>query len=186
VFRKLLALAEAEDDHLEPVVIEQRAAQDALVGWLMSGSGENAMMSLAFFGKPLLREESKKMNVTTARKSFEDVTEQTLEEVFADDSLRGEFIILSADDAMILQAGGEGEGPYVLEYREERNQFQALAQLTKHEVKEAFLDCLRGGSEWRTKRQWKPLPIKKGCFKQAAALLLFLGVVAMLLVRIGP
>ena len=34
VFGKFLALAEAEDDHLEPVIVEQGAAQDALVGRL--------------------------------------------------------------------------------------------------------------------------------------------------------
>jgi hypothetical protein len=34
VFRKLLSLGEAKEDRLEPVVIENGAAQDALVGWL--------------------------------------------------------------------------------------------------------------------------------------------------------
>jgi hypothetical protein len=34
VFGKLLALRKAEGDRLEPVVVEQGAAQDALVRWL--------------------------------------------------------------------------------------------------------------------------------------------------------
>jgi hypothetical protein len=55
--------------------------------------------------------------------------------------------------------------------------------LTKQEVKEAFINYLRGGSEWRSKRQWGQVPITKGCFKQATALFLLLGVLALLLTR---
>jgi hypothetical protein len=119
------------------------------------------------------------MNLTMARHKSSDVTEQTFEEVFADDSLRGEFIILEADADTFLQAGGEGNGPYTLEYKEAGKQFQAVGELTKQEVKEAFLDYLQGGTGWRTKHEWKALASRKGCFKQATAVLLgLLGVVA--------
>lgn len=131
------------------------------------------------------------MNLKTAGQWSGDcpgeVTSQTLEEVFADDLRRGEFIILEANENTFLQASGEGDGPYVLEYKEAGKQFQALDQLTKNEVEKAFLDYLRGGSQWRTMRQWKELPEKKGCFKQGATLLLLLCVAALLLIRfIGP
>ena len=43
------------------------------------------------------------------------VSPQTLEDVFADDARRGEFIIREADQNTFLQASGEGDGPYVLE-----------------------------------------------------------------------
>jgi hypothetical protein len=119
------------------------------------------------------------MNLTTARHKASDVTEQIFEEVFADESLRGEFIILEADADTFLQAGGEGDGPYTLEYKEAGKQFRAVGELTKHEVKEAFLDYLRGSSGWRTRHEWKELASRKGCFKQATAVLLrLLGVVA--------
>ena len=119
------------------------------------------------------------MNLTTARQRFADVTEQTIEEVFFDDSLRGEFVILEADENTFLQAGGEGDGPYTLEYKEPGKQFRCVRPLTKQEVKEAFLDYLRGGSAWRTQREWKELAARKGCFKRAAVLIIMLlGVVA--------
>jgi hypothetical protein len=131
------------------------------------------------------------MKLTTAGKwpGAGDVSPQTLEDVFADDARRGEFVILEADQSTFLQASGEEDGPYVLEYREAGEQFQAVGQLTKQEVKEAFLGYLQGGSEWRTKKEWSQLPIRKGCFKQAALLLLLavacLGV-ALLVLHSAP
>jgi hypothetical protein len=121
------------------------------------------------------------MNLTTARQRFADVTEQTIEEVFFDDSLRGEFAILAADENTFLQAGGEGDGPYTLEYKEAGKQFQGVRPLMKQEVKEAFVDYFRGGSGWRTKNEWKEAALQKGCLKQGAMLLLLLGVIAWIL-----
>jgi hypothetical protein len=50
VFGKLLALGEAEGDRLEPVVVEQGAAQDALVGRLdlLRQIGEKGVTSRGF------------------------------------------------------------------------------------------------------------------------------------------
>ena len=123
------------------------------------------------------------MELTTARQKFGDVTEGTIEEVFADDSLRGEFVILEANEHTFLQAGGEGGSPFTLEYKEGGKQFQTGGELTKQEVREAFLDYLRGGSGWRTKHEWKELQTRKGCLKQATAILLLLGVIVLLLIR---
>jgi hypothetical protein len=123
------------------------------------------------------------MNLTTAQRKFLDVDEQTLEEVFADESLRGEFLILEANGDTFLQASGEGEGPYTLEYKEAGKQFQVMGELTKQEVREAFLDYLHGGSAWRMEHEWKELAPRKGCLKQAAVLLLLLGVVFWILIR---
>jgi hypothetical protein len=127
-------------------------------------------------------QESEGMNLTTGRQKFAAVTEQTLEEVFADDTLRGEFVILETDKETFLQAGGEGDGPYTMEYKEIGNQFQAEGELTKEQVKEAFLDYLRGGSVWRTKHRWRESASRTGCFKQAASILLLLGVATWLLI----
>ena len=124
--------------------------------------------------------EQESMNLITARQKFGDATEQTIEEVFADDFLRGEFVILQADENTFLQAGGEGDGPYTLEYKEPGKQFRCVRPLTKQEVKEAFLDYLRGGSAWRTQREWRELAARKGCFKRAAVLLMLLGVIVWL------
>jgi hypothetical protein len=41
----------------------------------------------------------------------QDVTEADLQNAFANDAGRGEFIILSETDEVYIQAAGEGEGP---------------------------------------------------------------------------
>jgi hypothetical protein len=130
------------------------------------------------------RLEEEDMDLATARQKYRDATEQTIEEVFADDTLRGEFVILEpdADQAPFLQAGGEGDGPYTVEYKEAGKQYQCVRQLTKQEVKEAFLDYFRGGSVWRTRNEWKEMACPKGCLKQVAALLLLLSMIAWVLV----
>jgi hypothetical protein len=122
------------------------------------------------------------MRLATARQRYEDVTAETVEEVFADDSLRGEFIILEAEEDAFLQAGGEGDGPYTLDYREAGKQFRAMGELTRQEVTQAFLDYLRGGSAWHSKHEWQAVALQKGCLKQAAALLLLVGVIAWALI----
>jgi hypothetical protein len=122
------------------------------------------------------------MTLTTARQKYRDVTEQTIPEVFADDSLRGEFAILEADENTFLQIGGEGGGPYKLEFKDAGNQFQCVRRLTKEEAKEAFLDYLRGDAAWRTKNEWKEAVSPKGCLGQAGVLLL-LGAIPWVLSR---
>jgi hypothetical protein len=88
-------------DSLTPVRIVQGRGKRSFFG---SGSGAAIAWS------------SEEMNLTTVCRRFGDVA--NLKEVFADDSLRGEFIILEADANTFLQAGGEGDGPYTLEYKE--------------------------------------------------------------------
>ncbi len=127
------------------------------------------------------------MELTSAGLSFADVTEQQLDEAFADDARRGEFVILTAEDGSFLQAGGESEGPYRLEYRDAGSgkQFQATREAGKEEVKQAFLDYLRGGSAWRAQREWREMTelSRKGCARRSAAAYLF--VIAGALATLG-
>jgi hypothetical protein len=101
------------------------------------------------------------MKLQTARKSYPDATDQDVEAVFADDELRGEYVVLTAEGGSYIQAAGEGEGPYQLEYRdaEVRKQFQAAQPPEKTDVRGAFLDFLRGGSTWR-EREWKEIEVR--------------------------
>lgn len=90
---------------------------------------------------------------------FDEVSEPHLHDVFRDDKRRGEFVILSQRDETFIQASGEGEGPYVLEYREgdDWHHFTAGDTWTKEQVLDAFVSYLSGDGRWRSDFPWKPL-----------------------------
>ena len=93
------------------------------------------------------------MNLVTAGSGEKrGITEEDLLAAFADDEARGEYIFLVNEDGSLLQAVGEGFGPYTLEYfPSERSgtHLRACDELKKQEVRDAMLDYLRGGSAWR-------------------------------------
>jgi hypothetical protein len=123
------------------------------------------------------------MKLESAGLCFDEVSERDIDEVFEDDAGRGEFVILQAGEGRYIQAAGEGEGPYVLEYREAGSdaQYRATQPLGKAEVKAVFLDCLRHGSSWKTDRDWKAIDVpRSGCL--APSLGLFLLVALRLIV----
>ena len=98
------------------------------------------------------------MDLETDRTTIRHAKDVDIERIFEDDSMRGEFAILSVSKEQYLQAAGEGEGPYLLEYRvPDSGNCQAEEKISKQEVVEAFLDYLRGGTQWRSARQWQEL-----------------------------
>ena len=104
---------------------------------------------------------------TGARISSRDVTEEELVNAFEDDVGRGELIILSQAEEVFIQAAGEGDEPYLLEYREgdEDYHFQCARKVPKASVQSAFIKYLRGDESWKTDFEWKPLqevPPEKG------------------------
>jgi len=86
-------------------------------------------------------------------------TEADIRNAFADDRGRGEFIILSESDEVFIQASGEDDGPYALEYREGSSDrhFRCTRDLTKAEVEDAFLKYLNRDAGWETDFPWEPL-----------------------------
>ena len=103
------------------------------------------------------------MKLETAESlQFGQVTEEQLREAFRDDEGRGEFIILSQSPRTFIQAGGEGDGPYSLEYRDgdDEHHFQAEGDYRKDDVLRAFLWYLAGDSRWRTEFRWQKLARK--------------------------
>jgi hypothetical protein len=50
--------------------------------------------------------------------SSSDASEADIHRAFDDDRIGGEFIILTAPDGGYIQASGDGDGPYSLQYRE--------------------------------------------------------------------
>lgn len=91
-----------------------------------------------------------------------DATEDTIKHAFTDDDARGEFLILSRSSQEYLQAYGDGDGPFQLEYREgeEIRHFRTKEDVTKEEAKKTFLFYLQGNPEWKSRHQWEPLLTK--------------------------
>jgi len=88
-----------------------------------------------------------------------DVSETELVQAFQDDAGRGEFIILSQSEQVYLQAGGEEEGPYDLEYRDGdgEHHFRCKTNVSKSEVQAAFVKYLRSDPSWKTDFEWERL-----------------------------
>lgn len=116
------------------------------------------------------------MDLNTANTNIENATEDDIRRIFEDEALRGEFVTLAREDEFYIQAAGEGDGPYTLEYRDgsEQKHFQAKGDATKEQVLRAFLQYRRGSSEWKRDFTWEVISSGgggKGCVVVAAALL---------------
>src|SRR5438067_1685967 len=103
------------------------------------------------------------MRLTTAQSiGFDPVTAEQLHQAFSDDAGRGEFVILSQQRHVYIQAAGEGGGPYCLEYRDgdDEPHFRADGDWQKDDVQRAFLWYLAGDPRWRTEFPWRKVAPK--------------------------
>jgi hypothetical protein len=97
------------------------------------------------------------MKLETAQTlASDDVTEEELIQAFRDDAGRGEFIILGQSDQVYIQASGEADKAFVMEYREgdDAHHFQCSRDLSKSDVQSAFLKYLRGDESWKRDFEW--------------------------------
>ncbi len=96
-----------------------------------------------------------------------NAAEADIRRAFEDDSGRGEFVILSESDQVFIQALGEGEGPYMVEYRDggDDKHYQSAREVSKAEVEAAFCKYLNRDPSWLTDFQWKKLEFKKRWWK---------------------
>ena len=99
---------------------------------------------------------------TAERISSYNVTEEELINAFNDDEGRGEFIILSEREQVYIQASGEGDDPYIIEYREgdADHHFQCVEEISKEQVKSMFLKYLNGDDSWKSDCRWDKLENK--------------------------
>ena len=88
-----------------------------------------------------------------------NATESDIRKAFADDCERGEFAILSESDQVYIQASGQGDGPYLLEYREgdDNRHYQCTREATRSEVESAFIKYLKRDPSWKTDIPWSQL-----------------------------
>ena len=91
-----------------------------------------------------------------------NVTKEELINAFKDDANRGEFVILTKGEHFFIQASGEYDGPYIMEYREgdANHHFKCIQDLSKENVQLAFIKYLEGDDSWKTDFEWKLLEIK--------------------------
>ncbi len=97
--------------------------------------------------------------------SAKDATEADINFAFDDDARRGEYLSLTAPDGSFLQAAGEDdEDEWAMTQRDEQSEehIEVQGELTKEQVRAAFLSYLRGDSSWRSAHQWEPLK-SSGC-----------------------
>jgi len=90
-------------------------------------------------------------------RGFKNVTEAQLRETFRAAGGFGEFIILSQARQVYMQAAGEDDGPYRLEYRDgdEEHHFTAGDDFKKDDVLRAMLWYLSGDERWRSEFRWE-------------------------------
>jgi len=103
---------------------------------------------------------------TASGQSSDFVTEADLVSLFDSEWADGEFAILSREGQVFMQAAGEGDGPYVLEYRDggDESHFQSARTLTKEEIRSAFMKYLRDDRSWMTDHEWsRQVP---GCWEK--------------------
>jgi hypothetical protein len=98
-----------------------------------------------------------KLETDSLALGFDRVTAEQLREAFKDNARRGERIILSQQLQVYMQAAGEAEGPYTLEYRDgdDQHHLQAGKDFRKEDVLRAFLWYLAGDPRWRTDFHWR-------------------------------
>jgi hypothetical protein len=93
---------------------------------------------------------------------FDNVTAEQLRAAFASDAGWGEFIILSRDRDHYLQAAGETDGQYTLEYRDgdAAHHFCAGDAFRKEDLLRAFVSYLADSAQWRSEFNWQKLERK--------------------------
>jgi hypothetical protein len=99
------------------------------------------------------------MLLTTGLQSISEVNEQLLRILFEDEDFPEDFVILSQAPEIYMQAAGEWEGAYSLEYRDGDgdHHFSAGDRLRKRDLERAFLWYLAGDPRWRTEFAWKKI-----------------------------
>ena len=93
---------------------------------------------------------------TASGSSCDSVTEADLVSLFDREWGADEFAILAQEGEVYIQAAGEGDGPYVLEYRDgdEGSHFECARTLSKAEVRSAFMKYLKGDGSWKSDFEW--------------------------------
>ena len=87
--------------------------------------------------------------------------------------IRGEYVILSKDRRnTFLQAAGNGDGPFLLEYREDDASTGGrpiTRNLRDGEVAQ-FTSYLHGTADWKLAHDWTPLSKQGGCLQATGSI----------------
>ena len=89
---------------------------------------------------------------------LDPVTESNLTDAFARDEARGDFVGIEREDGGFLQAAGERDGPYHVEYRDPTAGvlYEGSRSVFKVELLEMFLSYLRDDGSWQARVSWTP------------------------------
>lgn len=91
------------------------------------------------------------------RSVIEVMGEADILRAFSDDKRRGEFVYLCDGKHAYIAADNEGEGPFVLEYREGDNKDYVVCtrRVTKVEAQAAFLKYFHHDPSWKDDFDWR-------------------------------
>ncbi|MBX7165454.1 MAG: hypothetical protein K1X74_03810 [Pirellulales bacterium] len=87
------------------------------------------------------------MRLSTPHTTIDGVNATDIQQVFNDAPLRGNLVVLSANEDEYIQAAGELDGPFLVEYRDGHAGNHHL--MTLEEARQAFVEYLRRDSAWR-------------------------------------
>ncbi len=94
---------------------------------------------------------------------IEDATRADLLAAFENDEARGDFIVLgdlASDDGGFIQAAGEGDGTYAVEYRESGVLHHADGEFKKKQVLNFFLKYFEGDPDWKAGLTFSPIDLE--------------------------
>lgn len=101
------------------------------------------------------------MKIVAAEYCSPTATPELVEELFADDQKRGEFMILEKDKYDFIQVGGETAADgFILEYRERGKDgklYHCPRTVSRNEAEAAFLDYLDGNEGWKSRFAWEEM-----------------------------
>jgi hypothetical protein len=103
------------------------------------------------------------MKIEAADYPTSPATPELIRELLADDSKRGEYMILNRDDGNdFLQIAGDcAKDGFHIEYREGEQMFCCPDGVSQAEAESIFLEYLSGSDGWKTRFPWEPMEIPK-------------------------
>ena len=101
------------------------------------------------------------MILDSANKRFsKDTTVDDIRQALEDVSGRGEFLILSKSPSEFIQIAGEGEGPFLMEYKEANLVHKAKSEASLEAVEKAFTSYFNQDGEYKQMFDWEVAEIK--------------------------
>ena len=126
----------------------------------------------------------KKIKIEAAEFTSSDATPELIKELVADDSKRGEFMILDDGKDFVQIAGDDGNDGFTLEYGEDGVVQHCKRLISRAEAESVFLEYIDGLRSWQSRFEWENVEPTKAIFPFVAVLIVLAGLIATVLLLI--